>query len=227
VTNVKLLLSIIFTSLLLSGCSNRLAQPKFKSGFLKDYRFFKKNPNTDNSWIRTKPGFRLTKLSRYKKIALNPIEIWLDPTEKANIIDPKKQAKLTAYFEQQIKNKVGDRFEFVEPGSKDSLLIKMALTNIEELDPELSPLDVLPFRIVMMAGEQAYLLATAQKAVIGAASLEIEFVDTNSNRGIVAVIVSNKTTEVNVSDNDSNIESVKLVIDDWVERLATALTPKP
>jgi len=169
----------------------------------------------------------LTKLKQYKKIALNPIEIWLDSTKKANIKDPVKQAKLTAYFEQQIKNKVGDRFEFVEPGTKDSLLIRMALTNIEELEPKLSPLDVLPFRIVMMAGEQAYLLATAQKAVIGAASLEVEFVDTNSNRGIVAVIVNNKTNEVNVSDNDSNIESVKLVIDDWVERLAAALTPKP
>jgi len=224
---VKLLLPIILIFLLVSGCTNRLAQPEFKSGFLKDYRLFKKNPNTENSWIRTKPGFRLTKLKQYKKIALNPIEIWLDSTKKANIKDPVKQAKLTAYFEQQIKNKVGDRFEFVEPGTKDSLLIRMALTNIEELEPKLSPLDVLPFRIVMMAGEQAYLLATAQKAVIGAASLEVEFVDTNSNRGIVAVIVNNKTNEVNVSDNDSNIESVKLVIDDWVERLAAALTPKP
>ena len=77
-----------------------------------------------------------------------------------------------------------------------------------------------------MAGEQVYLMATAQKAVIGAASLEVEFVDTNSNRGIVAVIVNNKTSEVNVSDDETNIESVKLVIDDWVERLAKALTPK-
>lgn len=221
---MKLLLPVIFTSLVLSGCANRLEQPEFKSGFLEDYRFFKKNPTADNSWVRTKPGFRLTKLKQYKKIALNPIEIWLDPKEKSNIIDPVKQAILTAYFEQRIKNKVGDRFEFVEPGTKDSLLIKMALTNIEELAPELSPLDILPFRVAMMAGEQVYLLATAQKAVIGAASLEVEFVDTNSNRGLVAVIVSNKTDEVNVSDDDINVESIKLVIDDWVERLAQALT---
>ena len=223
---MKVLISIVLTSLILSGCANGLKQPEFKSGFLKDYRFFRENPNTDNSWVRTKPGFRLTKLQQYEKIALNPIEIWLNPNEAANIVNHKKQAKLTAYFEKKIKERVGDRFEFVEPGTEDSLLIKIALTNIQELEPTLSPLDILPFRIVMMAGEQAYLLATAQKAVIGAASLEVEFVDTNTNRGIVAVIVNNKTDEVNVSDDDINIESIKLVVDQWVERLGKALTPK-
>jgi len=221
---VKVLISIVLTSLILSGCANRLKQPEFKSGFLKDYRFFRANPNTDNSWIRTEPGFRLTKLQQYKKIALNPIEIWLNPNEAANIVDQKKQDELTAYFEKKIKEKVGERFEFVSPGTEDSLLIKIALTNIQELEPALSPLDILPLKIAMMAGEKAYLLATAQKAVIGAASLEAELVDTNTNRSLVAVIVNNKTDEVNVSDDNINIESIKLVVDQWVERLVKALT---
>ena len=220
---MKVIIPIVLTSLILSGCANSLKQPEFKSGFLKDYRFFRVNPNTDNSWIRTKPGFRLTKLQQYKKIALNPIEIWLNPNESANIVDQKKQAELTAYFEEKIKEKVGERFEFVSPGTEDSLLIKIVLTNIQELEPALSPLDILPFKIVIMAGEQAYLLATAQKAVIGAASLEVEFVDTNTNRSFVAVIVNSKTDEVNVSDDNINIESIKLVVDQWVERLAKAL----
>ncbi len=222
---MKILISITLISLILSGCANRLTQPEFKSGFLKDYRFFRATPNTDNSWIRTKQGFKLTHLQQYKKIALNPIEIWLNPNEAANIVDQKKQAKLTAYFEEKIKEKVGERFEFVELGTKDSLLIKIALTNIQELEPELSPLDVLPFRIAMMAGEQVYLLATAKKAVIGAASLEVEFVDTNTDQGILAVIVNSKTEEVNVSDDAINIESIQLVVDQWVERLSEALIP--
>lgn len=224
---MKLLLLIIVSNLVLSGCANRLEQPEFKSGFLKDYRFFKKNPKKDNSWIRTKPGFQLSDLKQYKRVALNPIEIWLDPTKKAHIISPAKQAELTAYFAQQIQRKVGEHYEFVKPGTKDSLLIKIALTNIEELTPELSPLDALPFRIAKMAGEQVYLLAMAKKAVIGSASLEVEFVDTNSHRGLAAVIVSHKTDKVNVTDNETNIESIKLVVDEWVERLAQALMPKP
>jgi len=222
---MKILIPFLNVSLILSGCANRLEQPEFKSGFLKDYRLFRANPNTDNSWIRTKPGFSITQLQQYKKIALSPIEIWFDPNQAANIKDKHKQAQLTAYFAEHIKMRVGDRFEFVEPGTKDSLLINIALTNIQEHSPELSPLDALPFRIVMMAGEQAYLLATAQKAVIGAASLEVEFVDTNSEKGLVAVIVNSETEEVNVSDDETNVDSIKLVVDQWVERLAQALTP--
>lgn len=219
-----ILIALIF--LTIAGCANRLQRPDSKSGFLKNYHLFKPNPNTDDSWIRTKRFFKVSELSQYKKIALNPIEIWLNPNEPANITDKDKQKRLTDYFQQQIKKTVGDRFEFVEPGTKDSLLIRIALTNIKELEPELSPLDVIPFRIVMNAGKQVYLLAAAKKAVIGAATLEVEFVDTNTSKGLVAVIVNSKTDEVNVDDDDVNIDSVKLVIDQWVERLTGALRPR-
>jgi len=217
---------ILVMTLVITGCANHLRIPEFKSGFLKDYRLFRPNPNTDNSWIRTKRGFKLSDFEKYDKVALSPIEIWLDPNEAANIVDKDKQQQLTSYFEQQIKATASDRFEFVEPGTKDSLLIRIALTNIKESTPDLSPLDIIPFRIVMKAGKEVYLLAAAKKAVIGAATLEVEFVDTNSNQGLVAVIVSNDTGEVNVSDDEHNIESVKLVVDGWVDKLAEALSKK-
>ncbi|MCJ8318702.1 MAG: DUF3313 domain-containing protein [Colwellia sp.] len=217
------LLFTLLALVLISGCSNRLQRPDYKSDFLKDYLLFKPNPQVENSWIRPRPAYRKHQFSQYTKIALDPVEIWLNPNEAVNIVDKDKQKQLTDYFEQQIKKQVGDRFEFVEPGTADSLLIRMALTNIKELEPELSPLDLIPFRLVMAAGKEVYLLVSAQKAVIGAATLEVEFVDTNSGRGLVAVIVSNDSGEVNVSDDDTNIDSVKLVIDQWVERLALAL----
>jgi hypothetical protein len=223
---MKKLIFALLAIVILTGCTNRLQRPDYKSDFLQNYLLFKPNPKMENSWVRVRPAYRKHKFTSYKKIALNPIEIWLNPNEPANIVDKEKQKLLTGYFEEQIKKQVGDSFEFVEPGTKDSLLIRIALTNIKELEPELSPLDILPFRIVMEAGKQVYLLASAQKAVIGAATLEVEFVDTNSNKGLVAVIVSNDTGEVNVSDNETNVESIKLVVDNWVERLALALTNK-
>ncbi len=218
----KILLTLL-AIILISGCSNRLQRPEYKSDFLKDYRLFKPHPEVENSWIRLRPAFRKHPFSQYTKIALNPIEIWLNPNESANIVDKDKQKKLTDYFEQQIKKQVSDRLEFVEPGTPNSLLIRIALTNIKESEPELSPLDLIPLRAVMTAGKEIYLLASAQKTVIGAATLEVEFVDTNSDKGLLAVIVSRDSGEVNVSDDEANIDSVKLVIDEWVKRLAQAL----
>ena len=48
------------------------------------------------------------------------------------IKDIKKQQALTNYFEQQIKSKISDSYQFVPPGTKNSLLIRLAFTNMEE-----------------------------------------------------------------------------------------------
>jgi len=217
-------LIVILSLLLISACSNRLQVPDSKSGFLNDYHLFKPNPDNENSWVRVKRGFKVADFANYQSIALAPIEVWLTPDKPYQIKDKEKQERLTAYFEQQIKAKVGDNYQFVKPGTPGSLLIRMAITNISEKAPELEALDILPFRIVMNAGESAYRLATAQKAVIGSASLEAEFVDTDSQKGLVAVIVNNNSGEINVDDKVNNIDSIKAVVDDWVNKLANALT---
>jgi len=220
------LLFFLILSAMFYGCASNSAQPKYKSGFLDSYQSFRPNPMADNSSVQTKAGFTLKEFSKYDKVALAPIEVWLNSNQKMQVTDHSKQAALTEYFEKQIKANVGERIDFVDVGSTDSLLIKMALTNIQELPPEMEILDVLPFRIAQNAVESAYRFAAEKKAVIGAASLEAEFIDTNSGESLVAVIVMNNTGEVNVADKDDSIESIKLIIDDWVERLTKALKSK-
>lgn len=208
---------------ILGACSNRLQLPDSKSGFLKDYHLFKPNPHNDNSWVRTKRNFSVEDLAQYQKVAIAPIELWLDPNKPIQIKDKSKQRRLTAYFEEQIQAKFKDKLTIVPPGTKDSLLVRIAITNLEENTPELEVLDILPFRIAMNVGESAYRLAAKKKAIIGKASLEAEFVDTNSGKGLVAVIVNNNSDEMNVDDDPTNIDSIKVIIDGWVNKLINAL----
>ena len=105
----KTLITLILITLI-SSCAGRLQQPEFRSGFLSDYRFLKPNPHKENSWIRVARGFKKEDLQKYTKIAIAPIEIWLNPNKAANIVDKEKQHKLTSYFAQQIKLKAGDKF---------------------------------------------------------------------------------------------------------------------
>lgn len=220
-TVIILLCSLIF------GCSNRLQVPDSKSGFLKNYHLFKPNPYNENSWVRTTLGFDLQDLSEYQTIAIAPIEIWLQSGSQYQISDKNKQRRLTAYFEQQINEKIGDMHQIVPVGTKQSLLVKIAITNIEEKSPDIEALDILPFRIVMNAGESAYLLATNQKSVIGNASIEAELVDSDSGESLVAVIVNNSSGEINVADRETNIDSIKAIVDDWVGKLVNAINNKP
>ncbi|MBA6232285.1 MULTISPECIES: DUF3313 domain-containing protein [unclassified Colwellia] len=205
------------------GCSNQLQLPDSKSGFLSSYDLFKPNPRMDNSWVRAEENVSLKTLQNYKKIAIAPIELWLESNKPSYIKDENKQKALNAYFEQLLKEKIGDEYQIVPPGTKNSLLIRLALTNLEESSPEFEVLDVLPFRIVINAGEGAYRLATNQKAVIGEAGFEAEFVDTNSNDTLIAIIMNSKSDEMNVDDNPNNIDSIKVIINGWVEQLAITL----
>ena len=223
---MKKFIVLLATFALLVGCSNRLQVPESKSGFLKDYHLFKPNPRMDNSWVRSKGNVNLKTLQNYKTIAIAPIELWLESNKPTHIKDKNKQKALNAYFEQVIKAKISDEYQIVSPGTKDSLLIRLALTNLEENSPEFEVLDILPFRIVMNAGEGAYRLATDQKAVIGEAGLEAEFVDTNSGEGLIAIIMHSKSDEMNVDDNPNNIDSIKAIINGWVSQLAIALNEK-
>jgi hypothetical protein len=224
--NMKKTILLLMTITLLFGCSSRLQVPDTKSGFLNDYRLFKPNPRLDNSWVRVKQNVTLETLQNYKSIAIAPVELWLDPNKPTHIKDKNKQEALNAYFEQLIKERIGNKYQIVPKGTKDSLLIRLALTNLTEKTPEFEVLDILPFRIVLNAGEGAYRLATDQKAVIGEAGLEAEFVDTNTGEGLVAIIMNSKSDEMNVNDQPNNIDSIKAVIDAWVEQLANALNEK-
>ena len=217
---------IALMAITLVGCANRLQVPENKSGFLSDYHLFRPNPQQEDSWIRTKNDFSLDKLQSYDKIALAPIEIWMKNDSPLQIDDKEKQQQLTSYFEQQIRSQVDKKYHFVPPGTPDSLLVRIALTNIEELDPEILLRDFLPIAMARNVTQSAYRMAVAKKAVIGAASLEAEFVDTNTNKGLLAVIVNSETDEMNVADEPDNIESIKVIVESWVERLAAALKPQ-
>jgi len=224
--NMKKTILLLMTIALLFGCSNRLQVPDSTSGFLSEYHLFKPNPRMDNSWVRVQPNVTLKTLQNYKSIAIAPVELWLDPNKATHITDKSKQYALNAYFEQLIKAKIGNNYQIVPQGTKNSLLIRLALTNLEEKSPEFEVLDILPFRIVLNAGEGAYRLATDQKAVIGEAGLEAEFVDTNTGEGLVGIIMNSQSDEMNVNDQARNIDSIKAILDAWVEQLASALNEK-
>lgn len=223
---MKKLIFLLTTLALLVGCSNRSQVPESKSGFLKDYHLFKPNPDMDNSWVRSKGNVNLKTLQSYNKIAIAPVELWLESNKPSHIKDKNKQKALNAYFEQLIKAKISNEYQIVSPGTKDSLLIRLALTNLEENSPQFEVLDILPIRIVMNAGKGAYRLATDKKSVIGEAGLEAEFVDTNSGEELIAIIMDSKSDEMNVDDSPNNIDSIKAIMNGWVSQLVIALNEK-
>ena len=216
---------LVITLLVLAGCAST-QKPLQTTGFLQGYTDFKPNPNAENSWYSITPSFDHEAFLSYERIAFAPIELWLEPDKPYQIKDIKKQEAVTQYFESAVKQRMKASKEIVRPGTKDSILVKMAITYLGERSPDLSPLEILPFKMVMNGGEVAYLAATGQKVVIGEATIEAEFIDTNTNQKLAAVILASDTDEMHVEDSQDNIEAVKSILDHWADRLYKALAPK-
>jgi len=208
---------------LVSGCASTKA-PIAKTDFLKHYQSFKASPNADDAWVSTTPYFDINRFKGYQKIAIAPVSLWLEQEQAFQIKDKEKQHQLKKYLEQVIKKQLSSSKQLVDVGTKDSLHIKLAITYLGERSPELEPLDILPFRVVINSGELAYLAATNQKESIGQASLEVEFVDTNTGNKLAAAIIKSEQDEMHVDDVEDNIQAIKPILHNWAERLLKALS---
>lgn len=219
---VKKLLTILWL-VSVAACSSLPTKPDHQSGFLANYEGFKPNPRADNSWVRSKPGITKADFQSYQKVAVAPIEVWLNGQTQQMALTPAMQKDISAYFQAQIAEGLKGHYQMVPEGTADALVINMAFTNISESKPGMSPLDVLPFRIVTNAGKNLYRLVANKKAVIGKASLEASFVDANSSDELAAIIVSHSSGAMNVEDTPDNVDSIKAVVDHWGARLVDTL----
>lgn len=227
---MKFNLLIVITSLFIGVCSSTKQTPSYESGFLNDYVNFKVNPNEDNSFYKKHRNFNVSDFKDYDKVVIAPIEVWLPKTKNntahaLTISDKSKQKALTNYFKMQLKQHVTHDIEFVHVDTPGSLTIAIALTNIQEEEIGISLRDLipLPIRVARTVTENTYLLAADKKTVIGAASMEVKFIDTNTNHTLISAIVERETGEIYVDDQKQNIDSLKSVINVWVKRLSNTI----
>lgn len=201
------------------------SKPLYQSGFLEDYSGFEANPYVDDGYYRKSANFKLQDFEGYNKLALAPVEILLAPGQSLQISDPQRQRALTDYFSEQIQRQVQGRYQMVPVGTADALLVRIALTDIREKEVGVKLRDFIPspVSVARTVAEKAYELSMAKKAVVAAAALEAEVIDSNSGEALVAVIVQRDSGEVYVDDEADNIDAVKSVIDVWVERMAQTL----
>ena len=217
------LILIYCVGTLLLGCVTT-QPPNARTEFLKSYHVFKPNPNASDAWISTTPHFNLDRFKHYQKIAIAPVSLWLEQGQAFQIQDKAKQQQMKQYLEQAIRQQLHSSKQLVPMGTKDALQVNLAITYLGERSPELEPLDILPFRMVINSGELAYLTATKQKKSIGQASLEIAFTDTNTGENLAAAIVKSEYDERYVDDQPDNIEAIKPILDSWAKRLLKALS---
>jgi hypothetical protein len=136
---------------------------------------------------KDQPGLRYinpaAQWTQYKKVLVAPVTFWGAETTKVSATD---QQTLVNYFQQQLKEQLGKKFELVEQPGPGVLKVSAALTDAEAATPGL--------RSVSMIVPQAHMisnlkyLATGTFPFVGAAQAEMKLSDAVSGETLAAAV---------------------------------------
>jgi len=221
--NKRLLcITVFFLSAFLNGCSSNLNQ--VQSGFLVDYSQLKKSEVYDNSKVFHANGFDKQTLASVKEIKIVPFEIWInaDQSENLALLNPKRLQELSVYFHKRLKKALHNDYRLVDVTGSKTLTIQGAFSDIKLSEPELSVTDFIPVRLVLNAGNAAYLKVTNQKDVITEVSIEVEFLFGETQKRVFAMTATKKMDLV-TGQSDDGFKAVSEVLDLWVDNFVKKL----
>jgi len=222
--NNKFLYIVVFVlSAFLTGCASQLNQ--VNSGFLGDYSQLKTSNNFDNTKVFQATGFDQSTLAGVKEIKIVPFEIWIKPSKNSNtaLLNTQRLQELSIYFHQRLKQALQNDYHLVDITSSNTLTIQGAFSNIKLSDPELSVTDFIPVRLVLNAGNAAYLNVTNQKDVITEVSIEIEFLLGEASKRVFAMTAT-KQMDLTMGESDDGFKAVSEVLDIWIDNFVKKLS---
>lgn len=212
---------LVLATLLLSGCMNITDQQT--SGFLKDYEGFEDAYDPEYTKVYRSKNFTIDMIADMQRIKLVPFEMWITPGPEAKF-SPEDLEELSQYFHQQMKNRlIANNYKIVKLLGPRTTTIQGAFSGVKFEDPELMPNDFIPFRMVLNAGNFAYLQITDKSDVTTKVSVEIEFLKGVRRERILAAISTKyvDTTIANSGEDDMTV--VKELLDMWAEKFVDRL----
>jgi hypothetical protein len=215
------LVGYILLTLFLTGCVNMTDQAK--TGFLTNYDDFVDISDPDYTKAYLSPNYIKSTLATMKKIKLIPFELWLKG-DKGTVLSSEELQELSIHFNQKLRNEfIKNDYELVKRVGPNTFTIRGAFSSIKFENPELSPLDFIPFRIVINAGNYAYLQVADKKDVTTKVSIEIEFLKGMRRQRMLAAI-STKYVDTTISNSGvDNVEAVKSLLDTWAENFVSRI----
>jgi hypothetical protein len=176
-----MVVSVILLTLAL-GCAGTTKQQYQYTGFLGNYPDFQ--PGREGfDLVYIKKGVDPTK---YKKIMMDQVVFYISEQAKNKGIRPEEIKQLADQFYAAFIGELGDRYRFTDKPGPDVLRIRAAITGLEPGNPTLTTLTTItPAGLVSSAIRKG---VTGEYANVGSTSMEVEFLDSQTNERLAAGI---------------------------------------
>ena len=179
---LTVLLTLALVCVLGIGCAS--SRPK-RTGFLSDYKGFREGPKggADLVYIKQEVDWK-----SYDKVMIDPVLIWFSSDADYRGINPQELQQLADYFREAITKNLEDAYSVVDEPGKDTLRLRVAVTNVIPTNPELDAVTshIPQTRLI----SQVKKMTTGSHLYVGGASLEAELLDSQTQERLIAAIVS-------------------------------------
>lgn len=211
---------LILTIAMLVGCSQtKQARSMEESGFLGTlYPKMHKGNEGEALLVYRSPKLLLIQRGTYKKIILDPVEVW-----NVGATDPEKQKDLQQVanlLHRLLYNSLAKDYEMVTQPGPDTFRIQVALTGAEKTHVALRTLSSMPAPMnPFFLGSTVKTAFTGKPAFVGEVSGEIKFLDSTSGEVLAASAdrrVGKKRLDV---DSFDSWDDVNKAMETWAETI--------
>ena len=176
---IVLIIMIGCTLTMNMGCASKVKT----SGFLQDYPKFEKGPSGGADWVYFEEGVDFKK---YDKVLMDQVVFYFSKDSKYKGINPEEINKLSDAFHKAMVKALKDEYPFVSEPGPGVLRIRCAITDVKKSRPLLNTITaVMPIGLAISFVKKG---VTGTHTNVGGASMEAEFLNSQTNERIAAVV---------------------------------------
>jgi hypothetical protein len=182
-STLKIILAIVISCTLINvaGCAGK---PKInQSGFLKDYSYFREDPEELVNWLYIKEG---ASLGAYDKMIIDHVTFFFKEDADYKGIHPEELIELAKYFHTAFLEALTGAYSFVDKPGSGTLRLRMAVTNLVPGKPVSGTLTtIMPPSLIASHIKKA---VTGSHIGMGGVTVEAELVDSQTKEVLTAGI---------------------------------------
>ncbi len=204
--------AVLVAILFVTGCAGK--KDIEGTGFLRDYSKMKQGQDNQALKRYIDPS---VDFSRYDKVMIDKVVFYFKGDSKEVGIQPDELKMLADYFEKALVKALQDAYPVVTQPGPDVLRIRIAITGVKAGNPVLAPASaVLPLGAAVNALSN---LTTGESISVGEASMEAEFLDSQTGRVIAQVMDHRTGSTYSTGTIGGKWGHAKEIFQDWAKRL--------
>jgi hypothetical protein len=185
-----------------------------KSGFLKDYSHLREDRSIFADLVYVAPD---ANFASYKGLIIDPVSL---RGERAAKLEASERQMLGNLMRSSFVRSLGGVYPIVSEPGPGVMRLRLAISDVEATNPLLNTsTTVVPMARLVSEGQR---LVTGTQTFAGSATLEAEFIDTETGRQLAAG-VDRRFGKKQISNSASRWGQVRKIIDKWADQMAGEL----